>query len=71
MKGILPTSEHDMLSQITDAYILARYGHKLEQLELLQEIKERWKILRRYKLKMVHQQEQILSTNSVINGGKE
>ncbi len=59
MKGILPASEHDMLSQITDAYILARYGHKLEQFELLQEIKERWKILRRYKLKMVHQQEQI------------
>ena len=59
MKGILPASEHDILSQITDAYILARYGHKLEQFELLQEIKERWKTLGRYKLKRVHQQEQI------------
>ena len=59
LKGILPSSEYVILSQITDAYIRARYGHKLEQSELLQEIKERWKIIKRYKLKMNRQQEHI------------
>ncbi len=59
MREILPVNEQAMLSQITDAYIVARYGHKLVNLELLQEVKERWKILRHYKLRMVNKQENI------------
>lgn len=54
MREILPVNEQAMLSQITDTYIVARYGHKLVKLELLREIEENWKILRQYKLKMVH-----------------
>lgn len=57
MREILPVNEQAMLSQITDIYIVARYGHKLVKLELLQEIEENWKILRQYKLKMVHKKE--------------
>jgi hypothetical protein len=56
MREILPVIEYDMLSQITDAYIVARYGYKLEKVEPLQEIKEYWKILKKYKLKIVHKQ---------------
>jgi hypothetical protein len=53
---MLPISETNILSQITEAYIVARYNPKPDKLESLQQIKEKWQILKKYKFKRVHTQ---------------
>ena len=42
-----------MLSRITDAYIVARYGNKLEDSKIIHEIKDCWNTLRKYKIKFI------------------
>jgi len=71
MRDALPVNEYSLLSQITDAYIDARYGNKSEDSKFLHEIKECWNVLRKYKLKIINKEERISPTGSIIIGGKK
>ncbi len=51
---VLPVSEHYLLAQITEAYIVARYSPRPEKLESFQQIKQSWHNLKKFKFKRVH-----------------
>ena len=54
---MLPLSENNLLSQITEAYIIARYNPNQEGEDSLQEIKENWQLLKKFKFKRIHRQD--------------
>jgi hypothetical protein len=54
---VLPVSENNLLSQITEAYIVARYNPNQEEEGSLQQIKETWQILKKFKFKRVNRQD--------------
>ena len=54
---VLPLSENNLLSQITEAYVIARYNPNREEAGSLQHIKESWQILKKFKFKRVNRQD--------------
>ena len=56
LEPVLPTDGQGQLSCITEAYVTARYRQNWESGEPLQQVKESWEKLRRFKLKKAGQE---------------